>query len=450
MVKRVKQILVILLLLLVVTQVFTDEGGDAPSFGASMGLGVETIDGEAWQLLNFCPDLGNEKFGVGIDLTLHYTFTGGETGTEFEVSPIDWSPAAADKSFIELYLPKIRYIRWGLKGAPLYVKFGGIDDGTLGNGFIFGNYANTLFIPEDKILGVAFDLSGDLFNFPYFGFETLVANVAAPDVLGFRGFIRPIKMLDIPVLSNLEFGATMGMDLNVYSWDEDPPEEAASIAVSGIDFRLPVLGSKLLSMALFGDLARIDVEGSPSGGMVGFGGKILGFLTYGAQLRMVGENFSPVYFNQSYDVAKAGKYDALMAALDDPIEGFLGAFASAGTSFMDDKIRFLAYVDFPLEEVVVDTPENPHPLNYPHLHGKFIISEGILPGFSADASYDKQFISTFADLVDPFGAIIKARINYGSGPAMISMVYNLRYDPDPTLDTPWVVTSGLESSLQLF
>jgi len=47
-------------------------------------------------------------------------------------------------------------------------------------------------------------------------------------------------------------------------------------------------------------------------------------------------------------------------------------------------------------------------------------------------------------------ALIRARINYRTGPAVISLVYNLRYDPSAPGDNKWIVTSGLSSTIALY
>src|SRR6056297_2872020 len=110
----------------------TNEGG--PDFGLGITIGAQSFpnpeyDGSneetiTFQSLGLTPDLAIGKFGLGLDLTLNYRFTGGD-GSEFEVRSEDWVPDD-ETNFLELYLPKIRYARWGLKGDPLYVLLGSV------------------------------------------------------------------------------------------------------------------------------------------------------------------------------------------------------------------------------------------------------------------------------------------------------------------------------------
>ena len=224
-------------------------------FGFDLGIGAETFGGETWQSLTLSPDLAFGKVGFGLDINLHYTFTGGEDGTEFEIYKGDWIPQEAGLTFFELYLPKIRYVRYGLKGDPLYVKLGSIDDATLGNGFIMGNYANTLFLPQRRIFGLSFDLDGALFNFPLIGLETFVSDLTAFDIIGARLFFRPLTFTEIPLLKNLEVGATTVFDRDPYKFveEETPGSEEALAAAFGFYFIKPILWEEIFNHAVFGD-----------------------------------------------------------------------------------------------------------------------------------------------------------------------------------------------------
>ncbi len=408
-------------------------------FGMGLGIGVATFADGTWQSLSLTPDLALGKFGVGLDVKLNYRFTGG-SGSEFVIRTEDWVPTSF-QSFLDIYLPKIRYVRWDEKGAPLYIKLGSIDDGSLGNGFIMGGYANTLFVPDDRHFGLAFDLDGALFDFPYLGIETFVGDLAEFDVIGARLFVRPLLWLGIPIIKDLQVGATYATDLKPGLY-EDPPVTEDPVAVYGVDARLPILSSKILSLAVFGDVATI--EGLSYGGMVGAGGRILSFLTYGAQLRVLGPNFIPVYFDATYDLFRAVKYDIATApAVGDTT---IGWFATLGTSFLNDMIVFNVALDGPFEAgiTLADITQ------WPHLRAVLVLADGLIKGLSFDASYDKKRINSFASLIDPADAVIQARLNYQIQAAMISFVYKLRYD-DTILapDDPWVVTSGIETSIAL-
>ncbi len=63
------------------------------------------------------------------------------------------------------------------------------------------------------------------------------------------------------------------------------------MGVFGADVQLPVVNVKdVVSMLAFTDVA---FEGNSTGGMLGVGGKLLNFISYGAQLRLLGGGFQP-------------------------------------------------------------------------------------------------------------------------------------------------------------
>jgi hypothetical protein len=450
---RVLPLSIALVLLLTAFAAAQDGGGF--DFGFDLGIGVETFNevtdtGESeqitWQTLSLNPDFAVGKFGIGLDITLHYRFTGGE-GNEFEVRRKDWVPSE-EFTFLELYLPMFRYVRWGMRGEPLYVKLGSIDDATLGNGFIMGNYANTLFLPEQRIFGLAFDLDGRLFNFPYVGFQSFFGNLAHIDVIAGRLFVRPLSWLSVPIIKNLELGGTFATDRDPYYHVQAEGPEDAAVSVFGADFRLPILTNAAVSLTTFGDIA---FENENTGGMLGFGGRLFGFLPYVAQLRFLGDNFLPAYFGPTYDVYRVEQYEVATSE-DVVMDGTVGWFASTGFSILEDRLALNIGMDGPF--MAAEDREEDNWTHWPHLRGVLIVGEGLLPGFYLNASYDKKNIQSFADLVDPTDAVIGAAINYKTGPAVITLEYDVRYNPDYDAADPeserWQTTATLNSSISVF
>ena len=312
-----------------------------PDFGFDLGIGVESFDeideitGEigpvAYQTLSLNPDFEIGKFGIGLAITIHYTFTGGPENDEFAIREEDWVPDE-NNSFLDLYLPLFRYVRWGFRGEPLYIKLGSIDDATLGNGFIMGNYDNTLFLPDVRIFGLNFDLDGNLFKFPYVGMQSFVGNLANFDVVGGRIFARPLAWLSIPILQHLVIGYTVAGDTDPFYYARDAePDNAEDILIHGADFMLPILSNKIFSLALFGDLV---FQRANTGGMVGFGGRLFNFLPYGFQARFLGPNFIPGYFGATYDVYRPMYYD-IITSTEELFPAYSGWFGSTGLSFFD-------------------------------------------------------------------------------------------------------------------
>lgn len=438
MVKNLRVLAVVILVLFGGSSAFAQEEEGGFDFGLSIGIGAETFDGEMWQTITLSPDIAIGKFGIGLELTMNYQFE-----PSFTVREEDWVPTG-DDSFLDVYLPKFKYIRYGFKGDPLYAQFGSIEYALLGNGFIMGGYDNTLFLPQDqsrKVFGLSFDLDGGLFNFPYVGIETFIGNLSQFDVLGSRLYIRPLAFTEAPIIGGLQVGGTLAMDRKPQLYAVPPDDSIDPVVLYGADLTLPILTGAALSLTTFADVAVLhNTVGSGNQGkgeMVGFGGRLLGFINYGAQVRVLGEDFIPTYFDTGYDLFRKEKYDAVKAG---NIDSYLGWLGSLGFSFIDDALIFNATVDGPIGD-----PGANNYLDWPHLYAVFILGEGVIPNISMEALFDKR--SLFDSSVDFFeDAVVGARVNYSIGAAVLSFVYQLSKDPAGG----WETKSGIESSIQLF
>lgn len=432
-----------------------EEATDSPlDFSFNLGLGTETLPEDptvigstmtTYQKLSLQPDIAFGKFGLGLDVTVHFNLKLGTGGEGVQFYAPDWIPEKAGKTFLELYLPKIAYVRWGQKGDNLYAKLGSFDDGSLGNGFIMGNYSNTRFLPETRIFGAALDVDGKLFNFPYVGLETFVGNVARFDVIGSRLFARPLAGIELPLLKELQIGATVAMDREPQLYDASTTNDgdSDSVTVFGVDTRLPIIANPVVVMAAFGDVAFQN--GGRWGSALGVGGKLFSFMPYIAQLRLLGSGFFPTYFDGSYDLFRAAKYTAISAA-PDSTDATLGWLARLGFTLLNNLLVFSVSADGPFEA----PPATNATINdYPHVRGIFSIGEGLLAGFSVDALYEKYMLGStgdfWHDLVSPENAVIGAKVNYKTGPAILSLLYNLRYNPE---DGQFIVSSSLMTSIQ--
>jgi hypothetical protein len=408
------------------------------SFGTGITFGVNSFPDEdsgevdTYQLLALRPDFGFGGFGIGLDLPVNYRFTGGD-GNEFEVRREDWVPDS-DRTFLEVYLPKFRYVRYGNDGDLFYARFGGLPGATLGSGFIMNSYSNELFTPHRRIFGGVLEVDGQGVGFPYVGVETMVGNVAAWDLFGGRLFVRPLATTGIPLISALQLGSTFVMDRDPYYFS--PLDSSTDdVIVWGADLQQPVLDRDLISLALLGDVA---FQKDRRGGMAGFTGRAARFLLYGGQLRFVDANFVPQFFDYSYDVRRDQRYAIYNE--DVTVPGSLGWLGRLGFAFFEDDLVF---------DTSVSGSFDPQPGSYPELRSVLTLGEGVIPGFSglsAQGSYTKFDLRRWDDLGDLENALIGARFNIRSGPVVISLIYDLTYDPYASGD-PWIVTSGLESTI---
>ena len=264
-----KKYLVTFLLLAIVSLSYAQK---APSRAAAKGggtsgvmtggLGMTWIDGEAYYLVNIAPELAFGKFGVGLNLNLL-------------VSSKDQKIRKEDFDETYDYLRIIRYLRYGSKGDEFYIRLGALDYARLGHGSILYNYKNSPSVDERKI-GSELDV-----DFGKWGVETVYGDIAAASVLGMRGYVRPLQFTtakSIPIISNIEVGATYAADIRSNAGDTTyngylPPWSSAlpmydgasnsgGMGIIGFDIGLPLLRMPVIDMTLYYDFAKILSYGS--------------------------------------------------------------------------------------------------------------------------------------------------------------------------------------------
>jgi hypothetical protein len=178
--------------------------------------------------------------------------------------------------------------------------------------------------------------------------------------------------------------------------------------------------------------------------MVGFGGRLFGFLNYGAQIRILGSDFIPVYFGYSYDMFRYTNYDDLA---NDRIGEYTGWLGSLGFAFLDDALIFSVTVDGPFTQFSGGTALS----DWPHLYASFILGEGIIPNLSLEAIWDQPGLGSrdtfIKDIINASDAVFATRVNYSIGAAVLSLVVQRTRNPE-TGD--WETKSGIQSAIQLF
>ncbi|MEI6873831.1 MAG: hypothetical protein WCL50_01740 [Spirochaetota bacterium] len=419
----------------------------ARPFKAGVNLGTDVLatgpggTSESWTQIGFQPDVAFGKFGVGLNLTLHFQiYPVNQPDQAVAIYPGDWVPnyQSNGQNIVDLYLPKILYVRYGLKGVdPLFVKVGSIPELTLGNGFIMGNYTNMSYFPDKRITGLDFGLDGSMFEFPYVGIEFITGNLARFDVIGTHVLGRPLIWSDIPIVKNLQIGLTFVTDTapGLYS-----SASLSGVSVYGFDALVPLISNPMVSMAAFTETAF--EPNSSAGFMLGLGGRLVGIITYGAQVRLLGAGFIPNYFDANYDLFRADK--ATYMATKATGNGFMGWFASLGTVLLNDMLYATASLDGPVKAI---DKTSSNKADFPHARAIAHLGEGLLPGIYADATYEKYSLGKlkgfFEDLVDPTDAIVGLAINYKTGSSVLTLLYNAKW-----LEGTWKVSSSLQASVK--
>ncbi|MGE5352899.1 MAG: hypothetical protein ACM3P0_12505 [Acidobacteriota bacterium] len=268
--------------------------------GLQGGMGMTWIDGKPYYTLHFRPEVSFANWGLGLDLNLDF----------------DTQGKVRKENFNEFsdYLSVIRYVRYGYKGDALYGRLGALDYASMGHGSIIYMYNNS---PSFDVRKVGLELDMD---FDKFGFETVYGNFGQAGVTGMRGYLRPLKftsLAEIPVISNLEIGASFAEDFNKYSGVTkatfndstkhlDVLEDMGRTKIVGVDLGLPIHMGDMFTATPYFDYAKIVNfgHGTALGLKLDLHG--LGLLTAQAKLerRFNGDNYLPSYFNSLYEIER--------------------------------------------------------------------------------------------------------------------------------------------------
>jgi hypothetical protein len=292
-----------------------------------------------------------------------------------------------------------------------------IKDFTLGDGFIMSSYSNMMFLPDRRIFGLDLGIDGALFNYPAIGFDAIAGNLARFDVFGGRVFVRPFHGSAAPLRAGLQAGSTLVVDRLPYRYGEAPflnPE--TPVVDFGADLILPIVG-----------------------------GRVAGFLTWGAQLRFLQSGFIPSYFDMSYGLYRQARFDPM----HEPKSGIntSGWYALVGLSLFKYFLVFTMALDGPLARIPAGFEKEQ--AKFPHARTVLRLGEGLLPVYF-DAAYEKYYLGRksgfFPDLIGPEDSVIGLSANYRTGPSVLSLMYDAVWDP---LTLSLAVSTSIQSTIKL-
>ncbi len=319
------------------------------------GFGLNWIDGDLYYTFHIRPEVSFANFGIGLDLNLDINQNGNLRKEDFT-------------NFSD-YLNIIRYIRYGMKNDPVYIKVGALDYYTLGYGNIMLNYNNSPSF-DARTIGLITDI-----DLGEFGFESIYSNFLEAGVIGVRGYVRPFKLSSagsIPIIGNLTVGGTYAIDFNKYAGIVfNQPQSASdfvnngSINIVGVDLGLPLLSTRIFGLQLYADETKIINFGSGSAVGIKADFDALGIINASAQFerRFNKSQYIPGYFNTLYEVERyqydtaSGIYSSMatkLANLTNADNGYfgelyanaLGLFYVIGTYERLDKTPYSGILHF--------------------------------------------------------------------------------------------------------
>ena len=190
----------------------SDAKQDVPKkpFGLGLGIGSATIDGTLYNQLALRPEINIAGVGIGLDLVVYMDNEGNVRQDEWDL-----------KNDPDQLYDKILYVRYGEKTSPAWVKYGSIENMTLGQGGLMQGYSNMMEFPSVRRVGI-----NTGFNIGPFGGELFLSNIKdfsrGGTIMGLRAQYKVSDSLPITIGLNYVSDANMFSSLKDKDSDSFP------------------------------------------------------------------------------------------------------------------------------------------------------------------------------------------------------------------------------------
>ena len=210
MIRMIKNLIFILIVNILCSQSFSDIMNEKPLWTGSFG--TVSIDGETYNQVSLRPEFNLGKWGMGFDFYLYINGNG-------EIYDDSWKFTGSDGKFsiqstYKTLVDKLRYIRYGYPGDPIYFRIGSLSNISLGHGILVDNYSNMMRYPEIRQVG----LQAKGFLPSGIGLEFIQSNFkGSPSIIGAR--------VNYPITADFDFGVSVVVDVNQNAGLKDSDED---------------------------------------------------------------------------------------------------------------------------------------------------------------------------------------------------------------------------------
>ncbi len=342
-------------------------------------VGSVTLNGETYSQAIFQPRLSAGKLALGLYLPITYTSSlfdpsdwyRPEGNDEWSFgSDQDWNnePAEALADVATDIALKVKYLEYGTREDPFFLKVGNLDNFTLGQGLLMENYANDVDFPVVRRIG--FNMGMDRRSW---GFEAMANDLIDPQLVGGRMYFRPVvEVLPVAIgitgITDRSPGDNIALtdrDGNAITANQKVDETDPAFINVGADISIPVVRREILSLTGYaeagGMMPYLRNDGSDQGVSAGLEtdalvnlntgeirnfGWIAGFrgnaliLDYRLEFRSFDGTFRPAFYDSSYDRLRATYAAETIAYLANPDaeeyqQTTMGVFGQAGANLFD-------------------------------------------------------------------------------------------------------------------
>ncbi|MBR57604.1 MAG: hypothetical protein CMH54_06040 [Myxococcales bacterium] len=307
------------------------------------GLGWTQHSGDHFVSMDVGTVVNLRAFRVGLHVPLNLRVHDGGVADDGIVRKEDWDEVSD-------WFRVIRFIEVGSPyTGPYYGRYGELVAATMGHGTIVDGYYNTLD-PDHYQGGIQFRL-----DLRKYGAEFLIDNLAGPEIIGLRTFVRPLQFGNprTDILGRTAVGLTVVSDLNAPRTLEINPDGSVvqndvglpqasreSTTFLGLDMEMP-----LVSTQEFHVIPYLDINGhigQGAGGHLGLRNIWLPStvfeLTFRLEYQLLGEGYIPSYINNLYEVERfqyLGSQTKLSVLEDQTPQSANGVMVELGSKIFD-------------------------------------------------------------------------------------------------------------------
>jgi hypothetical protein len=378
----------------------TDPAQKKPEFQFGMGisLGLESLESysgerKGYQKTGLYPQFSYGNWRFGLDIT--FEFDG-----NFNFRDLDDDGRADNWTTFSDYVYKLQYVEYGRQGEPIHGLIGEFDSYDLGRGMLMEGFNNNLFYPYILQRGLLFDFDGAAVSFPYMDVHTFVNDVLDWDVIGARILVMPLAGSAGPAIRNFQLGVAAVVDVDpkqeYTSRDTRPPRDNPSgetVSSFGLDARLPFIEDETTDLTAFMEWATITEKGN--GISLGIDYRYAWFTLHG-QVRYMGRQFVPHYFDSFYWVERPFKYDGLDSISSD----YFGYLAGADIDILE-----VVSLSFSWEDGLIAGID-------PRIRTGIMLVDDAFKKIGFHLTYDKKGITSFKDFADLNGSIFEMLFEY--------------------------------------
>jgi len=225
------------------------------------GLLEGTATSDGFFSVSYAPDFSFNQFSFQLDLRLkgHVTtdpFTLNLDFSDWQLPPREKDQGIADYMLASLgqYSSFIRYVQWGDRYEPIYIRYGKLVGITLGDGALLNGYFDLSVGAHNTRPGMNFTLDGELVGIPNAGFEFVTNDLFEPTLMAWRLYSRPL-CVKYPMSSfkDMEFGISFAENPSA-SFAETNVDEPHTRKLIALDVGIPLLSRGFFNLAFFADI----------------------------------------------------------------------------------------------------------------------------------------------------------------------------------------------------